>query len=132
MPSVAAPVPGLLAPGALGARHHRLTAPLHAAPQRRGPRELPEVRQTTSLKVLAFAVAARAAYPPTGVEQPLCLLNPTAASHSLTRSSAAEQEARLDVLLSPRLRNTHLPHTLLPKPVTNSGFREPKDMVVSL
>ncbi|CAN6199749.1 unnamed protein product [Urochloa humidicola] len=93
---------------------------------------------TTWLKALAFAAAARAAYPPASPRHPLRLLNPHDCVPFVDEIFASGEHAKLDALPSPRLMNTHLPYTLLPIPVTNGGCRvvyvcrDPKDMVVSL
>ncbi|TVU38014.1 hypothetical protein EJB05_11361, partial [Eragrostis curvula] len=93
---------------------------------------------TTWLKALAFAVAARGAHPPAGADHPLRRLNPHDCIPFIDEIFAGGEEAKLDMLPSPRLMNTHLPHTLLPAPVTDGGCRvvyvcrDPKDMVVSL
>lgn len=94
---------------------------------------------TTWIKALAFATMTRAAYQP--AEHPLLRLNPHDCIPFLDEIFADGQEAKLDVLPSPRLMNTHMPYTLLPESVTRDAgagckvvyiCRDPKDMVVSL
>ncbi|TVU16842.1 hypothetical protein EJB05_36998, partial [Eragrostis curvula] len=95
---------------------------------------------TTWLKALAFAVAARTQYPPAGAEHPLRRLNPHDCVPFIEEVFARGVEAKLDLLPSPRLMNTHLPYTLLPEAVTSGGgcgrvvyiCRDLKDMVVSM
>ncbi|KAJ1291802.1 hypothetical protein BS78_02G344700 [Paspalum vaginatum] len=95
---------------------------------------------TTWLKALAFATAARGAYPPAGAGHPLRRLNPHDCVPFIDEIFAGGEHAKLDLLPSPRLMNTHLPYTLLPEPVARGGggcrvayvCRDPKDMVVSL
>ncbi|CAL5071861.1 unnamed protein product [Urochloa decumbens] len=93
---------------------------------------------TTWLKALAFAVAARGAYLPASPAHPLRRLNPHDCIPFIDEIFAAGEHAKLELLPSPRLMNTHLPYTLLPEPVTTGGCRvvyvcrDPKDMVVSL
>lgn len=97
---------------------------------------------TTWLKALAFATAARGAYPPAcGAGHPLRRLNPHDCIPFIDEIFAGGEDAKLDALPSPRLMNTHLPYTLLPAPVVVTGgggcrvayvCRDPKDMVVSL
>ncbi|CAL5081235.1 unnamed protein product [Urochloa decumbens] len=102
---------------------------------------------TTWLMALAFAVAARRAYPPAAAgahehEHPLRRLHPHDVVPLVEEVFARGDEARLDALPSPRLMSTHLPFTLLPPPVVaaaGSGgcrvvyvCRDPKDMVVSM
>ncbi|TVU38016.1 hypothetical protein EJB05_11363, partial [Eragrostis curvula] len=94
---------------------------------------------TTWLKALAFAVAARGAYPPTCAGHPLRRLNPHDCIPFIEDVFAGGEEAKLDLLPSPRLMNTHLPYTLLPETVTSGGCcrvvyicRDLKDMVVSM
>lgn len=94
---------------------------------------------TTWLKALAFAVAARDVYPLRAPHHPLRRLNPHDCVPFVDEIFAAGEEAKLDLLPSPRLMNTHLPCTLLPDSVTGSGSckvvyvcRDPKDMAVSL
>ncbi|KAL6657623.1 hypothetical protein ACP70R_005403 [Stipagrostis hirtigluma subsp. patula] len=93
---------------------------------------------TTWLKALAFAVAARRAHPPSAPGHPLRRLNPHDCVPFIDEIFAAGEERKLDALPSPRLMNTHLPHTLLPDPVAAGGCRvvyvcrDPKDMAVSL
>ncbi|KQJ93252.1 cytosolic sulfotransferase 5 [Brachypodium distachyon] len=97
---------------------------------------------TTWLKALAFAVMARAAYPPSlasNEEHPLLRLNPHACVPFLEELFTVGQEAKLELLPSPRLINTHMHHSLLPPSLTGNPdckivyvCREPKDMVVSL
>ncbi|CAL5088561.1 unnamed protein product [Urochloa decumbens] len=95
---------------------------------------------TTWLIALAFAAAARRAYPPVANagEHPLRRLHPHDVVPFLDEVFTRGEEARLDALPSPRLMSTHLPFTLLPEPVTGGRCRvvyicrDPKDMVVSL
>jgi hydroxyjasmonate sulfotransferase len=95
---------------------------------------------TTWLKALAFATAARTAYPPGGARHPLRRLNPHDCVPFIDEIFASGEEAKLEALPSPRLMNTHLPYALLPAPVTATATgcrvayvcRDPKDMVVSL
>ncbi|KAL6855861.1 hypothetical protein ACP4OV_018663 [Aristida adscensionis] len=93
---------------------------------------------TTWLKALAFAVMARGAHVPSAPDHPLRRLNPHDCIPFIDEIFAAGEEAKLERLPSPRLMNTHLPHTLLPETVTTGGCRvvyvcrDPKDMVVSL
>ncbi|GJN11081.1 hypothetical protein PR202_ga29247 [Eleusine coracana subsp. coracana] len=95
---------------------------------------------TTWLKALAFAVMARDAHPPAHPDHPLRRLNPHDCIPFIDEIFAGGEDAKLDLLPSPRLMNTHLPFTLLPDPVTNNGgtcrvvyvCRDPKDMAVSL
>ncbi|CAL5088560.1 unnamed protein product [Urochloa decumbens] len=95
---------------------------------------------TTWLMALAFAAAARHAYPPAAAgEHPLRWLHPHDVVPFIDEVFARGEEAKLDALPSPRLMSTHLPFTLLPPRVTAGGgckvvyvCRDPKDMVVSL
>ncbi|CAL5064625.1 unnamed protein product [Urochloa decumbens] len=98
---------------------------------------------TTWLMALAFAAAARRAYPPAAGEgeheHPLRRLHPHDVVPLVEEVLARGDEARLDALPSPRPMSTHLPFTLLPEPVAGGGgcrvvyvCRDPKDMVVSL
>ena len=95
---------------------------------------------TTWLKALAFATMTRDAYP-APAQHPLLRLNPHDCIPFLDEIFADGQEAKLEKLPSPRLMNTHMPHTLLPESVTGAAVagckvvyicRDPKDMVVSL
>ncbi|EER99682.1 hypothetical protein BDA96_02G387100 [Sorghum bicolor] len=95
---------------------------------------------TTWLKALAFATAARTAYPPSDAGHPLRRMNPHDCIPFIDEIFAGGEDAKLDALPSPRLMNTHLPYALLPASVvTATGgcrvayvCRDPKDMVVSL
>jgi hydroxyjasmonate sulfotransferase len=93
---------------------------------------------TTWLKALAFAVLSRGAHPPAGPDHPLRRLNPHDCVPSVDEVFAGGEHAKLDLLPSPRLMNTHLPYTLLPETVVTAGgcrvvyvCRDPKDMTVS-
>ncbi|KAF7100586.1 hypothetical protein CFC21_102081 [Triticum aestivum] len=91
---------------------------------------------TTWLNALAFATMARRCYPPAGADHPLLRLSPHQCVPFLDALFAGGgREARLDVLPSPRLMYTHMPHEMLPR----AGgcrvvyiCREPKDTAVSL
>lgn len=97
---------------------------------------------TTWLKALAFAAMTRAAYP--ADEHPLLRLNPHDVIPFVEDVFTDGHEAKLDMLPSPRLINTHTPYQLLPDAVVagvaggGGGCkvvyicRDPKDMVVSL
>ncbi|CAN6224299.1 unnamed protein product [Urochloa humidicola] len=97
---------------------------------------------TTWLMALAFAAAARGAYPPAAREHPLRRLHPHDVVPLVDEVFERGEEARLDALPSPRLMSTHLPFTLLPEPVLAGGrggccrvvyvCRDPKDTLVSL
>ncbi|KAL6856301.1 hypothetical protein ACP4OV_019103 [Aristida adscensionis] len=93
---------------------------------------------TTWLKALAFAVMARRTQPPSGSDHPLRRLNPHGCVPLIEEIFASGEARKLERLPSPRLMNTHLPHTLLPDAVTTGGCkvvyvcRDPKDTVVSM
>uniref|UniRef100_A0A0E0LN35 Sulfotransferase n=1 Tax=Oryza punctata TaxID=4537 RepID=A0A0E0LN35_ORYPU len=99
---------------------------------------------TTWLKALAFAAMTRAAYPPAAAgdhhHHPLLRLNPHDCIPFVEDFFTDGHEAKLDMLPSPRLINTHTPYPLLPETVTGGDdgckvvyiCRDPKDMVVSL
>uniref|UniRef100_A0A453B4J2 Sulfotransferase n=1 Tax=Aegilops tauschii subsp. strangulata TaxID=200361 RepID=A0A453B4J2_AEGTS len=74
---------------------------------------------TTWLKALAFATMTRDAYP-APAQHPLLRLNPHDCIPFLDEIFADGQEAKLERLPSPRLMNTHMPHTLLPESVTGA------------
>uniref|UniRef100_A0A0E0BHD9 Sulfotransferase n=1 Tax=Oryza glumipatula TaxID=40148 RepID=A0A0E0BHD9_9ORYZ len=102
---------------------------------------------TTWLKALAFATAARAAYPPGpalaatgggGEPHPLLRLNPHDCVPFMEAVYFAGDEARLAAAPSPRLMSTHASFSVLPASITdNPGCkivyicRQPKDMLVS-
>ncbi|KAE8784747.1 Flavonol sulfotransferase-like protein [Hordeum vulgare] len=94
---------------------------------------------TTWLNALAFATMARRSYPPSGADHPLLRLSPHQCVPFLdVLFAGGSREARLDVLPSPRLMYTHMPHEMLPRAIGAGGCRvvyicrEPKDTAVSL
>ncbi|KAL6856302.1 hypothetical protein ACP4OV_019104 [Aristida adscensionis] len=93
---------------------------------------------TTWLKALAFAVMARGTHPPSAPDHPLRRLNPHDCVPRIEVVFTTGKEAKHEQLPSPRLMNTHLPHTLLPETVTAGGCkivyvcRDPRDTVVSM
>uniref|UniRef100_A0A0A9HTD0 Sulfotransferase n=1 Tax=Arundo donax TaxID=35708 RepID=A0A0A9HTD0_ARUDO len=101
---------------------------------------------TTWLKALAFATMNRAAHPPSDADHPLRRRNPHDCVKFLELGSVLVADAdasgaaldALEALPAPRLLSTHLPWSLLPRRVGESGCRvvyicrDPKDTLVSL
>uniref|UniRef100_A0A0D9X1A3 Sulfotransferase n=1 Tax=Leersia perrieri TaxID=77586 RepID=A0A0D9X1A3_9ORYZ len=95
---------------------------------------------TTWLKALAFAVAARGAYPPAGDVQrhPLARLSPHDCVPFVEAAYFAGEEARLEAAPSPRLMSTHASYSVLPASMRENPrckviyiCRQPKDMLIS-
>ncbi|CAN6178561.1 unnamed protein product [Urochloa humidicola] len=101
---------------------------------------------TTWLIALAFATAARRAYPPAAADHPLRRLNPHQCLPFLEGLFASGKEGKLDALPSLRLMYTHMPLAFIPGAVPAAAAgggggggcrvvyvcREPKAMVVSM
>uniref|UniRef100_A0A0D9X1A5 Sulfotransferase domain-containing protein n=1 Tax=Leersia perrieri TaxID=77586 RepID=A0A0D9X1A5_9ORYZ len=96
---------------------------------------------TTWLKALAFAAMSRYSYPLAAGDHPLLRLNPHDVIPFVEDVFTDGLDAKLEMLPSPRLINTHAPYPLLPASITAGEgcnckvvyiCRDPKDMVVSL
>ncbi|KAM0858789.1 hypothetical protein ACQ4PT_047611 [Festuca glaucescens] len=91
---------------------------------------------TTWLKALSFATMARAKYPPSDANHPLRRLNPHECVPFMENLFSAGQEAKLEALPSPRLLQTHMHYSMLPRSLADCKIvfvcRERKDMLVSM
>lgn len=93
---------------------------------------------TTWLKAIAFAIMKRTSYNSMSVAHPLLTTNPHDCVPFLEILLRTPPIADVEHLPSPRLFSSHIPYTLLPESIRNSGCRivyvcrNPKDVFISM
>ncbi|KAL7223168.1 hypothetical protein ACSBR1_024774 [Camellia fascicularis] len=93
---------------------------------------------TTWLKAIVFAIMKRTSYNSMSVAHPLLTTNPHDCVPFLEILFKTPPIADVEHLPSPRLFSSHIPYTLLPESIRNSGCRivyvcrNPKDVFISM